>query len=269
MKIKLLKWLKMCLLLVITTGSLSAQVKDRSSKVDSLLYDLHLRSVLGTGSYAPFLTAANQYDRQAIQPSNLSIWSSVHHPVSHSARFDYGFGMELDAQLAKGLQQVFPGELYLEAKGGLVVHRGAKTAVYGNQDPQLSSGGLIWSRNSRPFQRISIETDGYVTVPFTRGLLEVQGGLTHGWFTDSTWTANTLLHYKYAGFRLGGRWPIRLNFMLHHAAQWAGSSPEYGTSPATWDNYKRVFLGKQGNSESPLTEQINTLGNHIISKNLA
>jgi hypothetical protein len=176
------KWLMPCLLLVIKIASLSAQTEDRSNKADSVWYDFNLRSVLGTGNYAPFLTVANQYDRHSIQPNQLSLWSSVHQPVSHAARFDYGYGIELDAQVAKNVHQVFPGELYLEGKGGpFLLIAGRKHAVYGNQDPQLSSGGLIWSRNSRPIQRVSIETDGYVTVPFTRGLREVQGGLTHGW----------------------------------------------------------------------------------------
>jgi len=38
--------------------------------------------------------------------------------------------------------------------------------------------------------------------------------------------------------------------------------------PVTLDNYKRIFLGKSGNSTANMSDQINTLGNHIVSQNL-
>ena len=212
-RICLLRFLSVVVFLSMANGLFAKNEEHQ----DTLLYDLDVRSVLGTGNFAPFLSTANQYDRHSITPNNVSVWGTLHKPMRPTATFDYGFGTELDANLSSQEKRFFPGELYAEGKAWfLIFTAGMKRAVYGNNDPVLSSGGMIWSRNSRPIPRLSIESDGYLKVPYTKGLLEVKGGLTHGWFTDSTVTKHTLLHYKYAGIRLGGACPVRLNYTLHH-----------------------------------------------------
>lgn len=238
-------------------------------KQDTLVFDLNVRTALGVGEIAPFLSSANQFDRHSTTPNNLSLWGTAHKYLSKDDLFDYGLGVELDINASPTEQRLFPGELYVEGKlWEFVFTAGRKQSVYGNQDALLSSGGILWSTNSRPIPRLSLESMDYISVPFTSGYIQVKGGLTHGWFTDNTVTKNTLLHYKYAGIRLGGKLPVQINYTFHHAAQWAGTSPVYGTSSATWDNFLRVLMGKEGDSSSPDTEQYNTLGNHIISKNL-
>jgi hypothetical protein len=77
-----------------------------------------------------------------------------------------------------------------------------------------------------------------------------------------------LLHQKYASIKIGGSFPLNLNYGIQHVAQWGGISAQYGSMPVTWDNYFRIFLGKSGSSTATQSDQINTLGNHIISQNL-
>lgn len=239
------------------------------TNVDTIQYSLNARINPGFGNHAPFLSSANQFDRHSIVPNSLSLWGTLHKRMDDSARFDYGFGTELDANLSTSDNRFFPGELYLEGKAFFLnTTFGIKRRIYGNQDPELSSGGMIWSANSRPLPGISIESNDYLDVPFTKGYVEVKGGMTHAWFTDVTLTTNTLLHHKYAYIRYGGSLPVNISFGIQHVCQWAGTSPDYGFSPASWANFKRVFRGKSGDSSAPGTEQYNALGNHIISKNL-
>jgi len=236
---------------------------------DTVKYSLNARFSPGSGSYAPFLSTANQYDRYDIMPNSLSVWGTLKKDIDYSSRFDYGFGVDLNANVSKTERRFFPEEFYLQGKVFFLnAFVGMKREVFGNQDPELSSGGLIWSRNSRPLPSVSLETNGYVPVPFTKGYIEVQGGLSHGWFTDSTVTKHTLLHHKYAYVRLGGSFPVNVSYGLQHVCQWAGTSSGFGTSSASWSNYRRIFLAESGNSSSPATEQENALGNHIISQNL-
>jgi len=236
---------------------------------DTITYSLNTRLAPGSGEYAPFLSTANQFDRHSISPNSISVWGNIYKQLNTEATFDYGFGTELNANFSKSESRYFPGELYLEGKAYfLKATVGIKRRVYGNEDPELSSGGMIWSRNSRPLPGISIESNDYINVPFTHGYIEVKGGMTHGWFTDSTLTTNTLLHHKYAYIRLGGSFPVNFSYGIQHVCQWAGTSTGFGYAPANWSNFKRIFLAKSGDASSPGTEQFNALGNHIISKNM-
>ena len=77
-----------------------------------------------------------------------------------------------------------------------------------------------------------------------------------------------MLHHKYAYIKVGGSFPVTINYGVQHVAQWGGESTKYGTMPVTFSNYLRIFSGKSGSPTATQSDQINTLGNHIISQNL-
>ena len=236
---------------------------------DTIEYSLNTRFNGGGGSVVPFLSTANQYDRFSFAPNSLSFWGFAHKGLSMIRNFDYGFGLELDGNVAKTDTRFFAGEYYIQGKVYFLnLFAGSKREVYGNQDAELSSGGMLWSQNSRPIPKLSIETNGYIDVPFSKGYVAVKGGLSHGWFDNSLQMKNLLLHHKYASVKIGGSLPVTLNYGVQHVAQWGGVSTKYGTMPVTLDNYLRIFMGKSGGSSATQSDQINTLGNHIISQNL-
>ena len=236
---------------------------------DTINYSLNTRLNMGTGRYAPFLSTANQYDRFSLKPNTLSVWGTLNKAIKKSKDFDYGFGLELDGNTSIHENRFFPGEVYVQGKMYFLnVYAGMKQQVFGNQDEELSSGGMLWSQNSRPMPKIAIESNGYLPIPYTHGYVEVKGGLSHGWFNDQSVIQNLLLHHKYGYVRLGGSLPVNLSYGIQHVAQWGGRSVQYGTMPVTWDNYFRIFLGKSGSSTANWSDQENTLGNHILSQNL-
>lgn len=236
---------------------------------DTINYSLNTRFTGGTGSYAPFLSTANQYDRYSFAPNSLTIWGTVHKEIQNARLFDYGYGAELDGNLSKRENRFFPGELYIQGKAYFLnVFAGCKRETFGNQDAELSSGGMLWSQNSRPMPKISIQTNGFIDVPYTKGYVEVKGGISHGVFDDNIGITNLLLHHKYAYIRIGGSFPVKINYGIEHEAQWGGTSAAYGSMPVTWDNYYRIFFGKNGGHTANISDQINTLGKHQISQNL-
>lgn len=250
-------------LLSILSSSLLAQ------HTDTLVYSLNARLNPGFGTYAPFLSTANQYDRHSFTPNSLSLWGTIGKNISSQRTFDYGFGMELNANASPTENRFFPGELYVEGKvGPFLANLGMKREYLGNQDPELSSGNLINSQNSRPIPALTLETNGYVDVPFTKGYLEFMGGMANGWFSDKTDTKNTMMHHKWLFLRLGGSLPFTVNYGVNHVAQWGGSSRYYGSSPVTLDNFMRIFFARSGSSSSPSTEFYNILGNHILSQHI-
>lgn len=236
---------------------------------NTMAYSLNARMNAGTGSYAPFLSTANQFDRFSLTPNSLSTWANIRKSTSADRVFDVGFGVELNSHVSPMESKLFAGECYVEAKTGpLLSHLGMKREQFGNQDPDLSSGGILFSQNSRPIPALTIETDGWLDVPLTKGFMALKGGMANGWFSDETVTKNTLMHHKWLGFRLGGTRPLTLNYELHHAAQWAGTSPNYGRGSVDFENFKKVFFGQSGSSSDGLVDYYNALGNHIISQNL-
>lgn len=238
-----------------------------AQQADTVSFSLNGRLNPGTGTYAPFLSTANQFDRHSFTPNSLSTWGTLH--KTSVKRFDYGFGAEINANLSRTENRLFPGELYVEGKvGPFLAILGMKRELYGNQDPLLSSGGLIASQNSRPIPAFTLETNTWVNVPFTFRLLAFQGGMANGMFTDKTVTANTMMHHKWLHVRVGGDFPVTLNYGLHHVAQWAGTSQTYGESKANLENFMRVFLARSGKADGPANEFYNTLGNHIVSQNV-
>lgn len=235
---------------------------------DTINYSLNSRINGGTGSYAPFLSTANQYDRFVFSPNSLTMWSTLHKEIKSTNRIDYGFGLELDGNASENENRFFAGELYVLGKFHFLnIYVGRKQEVFGNQDVEFSSGGMLWSKNSRPMPEIALESNRYIHVPYTKGYVEVKGGLSHGWFDHSS-IDHLLLHHKYGYIRLGGSLPVNISYGIQHVTQWGGKSAKYGTMPITWNNFFRIFLGESGNSTANLSDQHNTLGNHIISQNL-
>lgn len=252
------------LIFLLTSVSLQAQ-----SQTDSVKYTINTRFNGGAGTYSPFLSTANQYDRFDISANSLALWGTLHKEVKKLKTFDYGFGIELDGNLSSTRNRFFPGELYAEGKMYFLnVYAGSKRQVFGNQDEELSSGGMLWSQNSRPMPKIAIESNGYVAVPYSKGYMEVKGGLSHGWYDSQKDLKNLLLHHKYIYIRLGGQLPIKMSYGIQHVVQWGGLSSVYVTMPTTLDNYFRIFIGKSGSSTANWFDRENALGNHIISQNL-
>lgn len=248
---------------------LSSVLLQAQSRPDSITYSINSRFSGGTGSYAPFLSTTNQYDRFDISSNSLTVWGTLHKEVKKQKTFDYGFGVELDGNISTTRTRFFPGEIYAQGKiYFLNVNAGCKREVFGNQDEELSSGGMLWSQNSRSMPKLSIESNDYIAIPYTKGFAEIKGGLSHGWFENQKDLKGLLLHHKYAYIRMGGSFPVNLSYGVQHVTQWGGRSDVYRSMPATLDNYLRIFLGKSGNSTANWSDQENALGNHIISQNL-
>jgi hypothetical protein len=117
--------------------------------------------------------------------------------------------------------------------------------------------------------KIVLGTTGYVNVPFTKGYIQFNGLLSHGWFGDDGYVKDVYLHHKFLYVKVGGRFPVNISYGLEHYAQWGGVHPNYGPLPAGWDAYKRIFTAHEGNSgdlTTPADDSLNRLGNHLGSR---
>lgn len=237
---------------------------------DSIKYDIQLMGLASSGQYAPFWLQNNQFGRVSVEPfsSNLSVGILKDFKQTNNI-FDYRYSANALLTTDKNRTSLYLHELYAEAR--LLVFDltlGAKEEIFGNQDSSLSMGGFLFSKNYRPIPKIYAGIRQFTPVPFTKGYFEIKGGISHGWFTDSTFMKDVLLHHKYFYFRLGGKLPVRFQYGIDHVSQWGGTSQRYGALPTGFKNFVNVFLARSGGNDALLGEQINVLGNHIISQSM-
>ena len=133
-------------------------------------------------------------------------------------------------------------EAYLQAGyGHFVLWAGRKREHFGMVHPELSMGSADLSHNARPIPKITLSTDGYRTVPGTRGVVEYDGSISHGWLRDDEhrFVERPWLHQKHLYLRLfNDRSRVVPQGGIKHFALWGGESPLDGPVP----NGPRAFL---------------------------
>jgi hypothetical protein len=227
-------------------------------------------SVGGTGDRTAFWIQNNRYGILGQQSFQENIDLSVVKKINPAKKFfDVGAGAQIYTGLSDSGFQFIPLEYYIEGKLWIFdAIIGAKKQHFGLQDEALSSGGLILSQNARPIPGITAGIFDFTTIPYTFNFVEIKGLIKHGWFIDDAYGKGLLLHQKSAVLRIGGKLPVKLSYGLDHVAQWGGTIPKIGEQKVNWENFYRIFLGKSGGEDANMSDQINALGNHIISQNL-
>ena len=237
---------------------------------DTIKYDVSFMGMASSGKYAPFWLQSDQYGKISSTPFSAGLLAGVNKDFrSKNGLFDYRFKASLLLQTDKDKTSAALHEYYVQARFSVfdfIV--GAREEVLGSQDSTLSCGGFLFSKNARPMPKITLGIEHFTAVPFTAGYLEFKAAISHGWFTDNIYTTDLFLHHKYLYARVGGRLPVRIQYGVDHVAQWGGTVPGYGKQPTDFAAFKDIFLGHSGGTDATRSDQINALGNHIISQNL-
>ena len=239
-------------------------------KENAISYVAEISGVGAISNAAPFWLQHRNYGIASSEAFSASALLGLYKNVDYSSpKFDYGFQLTGFALTNKQTTLFAPHQYSFQLHWQMFdLTIGAKAMQWGNQDNELSAGGLIFSSNARPMPRITLGIDEYYKMPITGGMIEIKGGLSHGWFNDNAPIENVLLHHKFAALRLGGHSPVRFEYELHHMAQWGGNIPGVGQQPVGFNNFLRIFAAQGGGSDAHESDQINTLGNHIISQQL-
>lgn len=241
----------------------------RAQKVKLPFYALEAGNSLNTGRHTPFWLISNQFGKQSVRHASGYVSAGFETKKDSSRVLDYNYGFELFERF-DGDNNFWIHQAYFMARYRFLCLRfGKKEETYGNQD-SLSSGSVLWSENARPLPKLVLSTNGYTDIPFTKGYVQVNGLLSHGWFGKNGYVKNAYLHHKYLYIKLGGRLPVNISYGLQHYAMWAGSDPVLGSLPHGWDTYERIFFAREGdpdNPDTPENESKNRVGNHLGSRN--
>jgi hypothetical protein len=222
-----------------------------------------------SGTYAPFWLTANQYGQYSAKPMQVFAGISAINQADSSHNYFYGIEVfnRFDGKNKFHFQQGYAGYHYK----ALIGYFGLKKDYFGNLDPLLSSGGSLWSTNAPPMPTIYAGIPEYTPIPFTHNILEIKGGMSHGWFgNEDQYVKNVYLHHKYGMLRLNVLNKFKIAAGMYHAVQWGGISPETGQLGSGFKEFFWAFAAKSADDTTKFSpnETINKYGNHIASYQL-
>jgi Capsule assembly protein Wzi len=236
---------------------------------DSIQFEGQMSGIVSTGKNSPFLFQSQNYGKYTDAPTagiiSVGIGKDFSRPKS---QLDFSFKFNGLLRNSTTNSPFYVHEYYGKCRLWVFdLTAGAKEEILGTQDSTLSGGGILFSKNSRPMPKITAGIEKFTAIPLTGGYLEIKGAISHGWF-DNNIVKNEFLHHKYAYIRVGGKLPVRIQYGIDHVAQWGGLLPNGSQQPSSFSDFIYVFKAGHGGSNAGSSEQVNTLGNHIISQSL-
>ena len=184
---------------------------------DTLFYVGGVSALSSSGAQAPSLLWHNSDGEISALPHSGNISLGIIKPATRPNRwFDYDFGVVLSGRIAGSQLSAEPKEiqgtgyfsrLYAHVRLYIVdITAGITPMTFDAGDTELSSGGLLFSRNAHPIPRVTIGFDRWTPIPGLFGYLELRGGLTHAWADDNAPVVKgTLIHHKHIGLKAGGK----------------------------------------------------------------
>jgi hypothetical protein len=269
--LKVMKKFKYYLLAQITVLFAVQDYYVSAQTIDSAIFMAQTSAVISNGAHVPFWLFSNKNGIVTDRPFNIWLRTAACGNFHTGRISEFEYGMDVINRYS-GHNSLFIQQSYFGFNVAKIrLKAGRWEQNIGNQDPLLSSGGLIWSGNAAPLPMITLDLNDFVAIPLTNGYIKFKGGISHGWFDNNELMSNALLHYKYVLLRIGGTHSYNIEYGLYHFAQWGGTSsnPDVGKLPVSFKTFYRIFFGKGGGALAPHDETINAIGNHVGSHMLS
>ena len=156
--------------------------------------------------------------------------------------------------------------MYIEyANKWFAITAGAKSVEPTKKGLSTINNNILWTGNTRAIPGVEVVSR---TIPLGKKL-DVAAEFGHYRLNDERDVRSTNIHYK----RLTLGWNFSSKSVLHiglrHYAQWAGTTADGEQLPSSFRDYLRVFAGQNGVGSNNANEEINALGNHIGSYEIA
>jgi len=148
---------------------------------------------------------------------------------------------------------------------GFQFDAGRFTRPVGYNNHDLSTGSMVESNNAIPLNRVMISNPEYKSVPFTNGVVEYKGMMSHGWFSDNRFVQDVFLHQKDLAAKINLD-KFALHGILSHNVMWGGQNEQFGKLPSGFGDFLDVFTGASADRDDnvPGGEITNRLGNTLL-----
>lgn len=242
-RVPLIRLLLTALLITVATPGIKAQ-----ETPDKIVWEVGTSLNCGSGTFAPYYISALTHGT-VTQSKGWMLNAGIRHDIDTTRRFSWGAGIQLYTTAAssteyikylsggdKAQNKMRPSafrvqQLYATIKyRGMFLELGMKERGSFLLDNSLTSGDWVESGNARPIPQVRLGFINFQDIPFTHGLVQIQGELAYGKFTDNVWlkdfysygTSHINLGSYYLYRRLYLRSSQTLNFSLTLGIQAAG-----------------------------------------------
>lgn len=260
-------------------------ISQENKNLNQTQWKSELFSTFSNGNYSPFWINSNNYGRVSTEPS--SGYMLIGFKSSHTIKNHLTFNTGISIIATEPRDKIF----YLEELFGEFTYKKLRLTIgsFKNYtslwDESLSTGDMVHSNNARPIPEINISIPRFETVPYSKGWLQIKADFAIGKSFDNnfleqyikpntTYIKSVLWHHKSAYFRISDSvsdFPIELTLGFQHWAQWGGTSSneKIGKQPQSIGDLIKVIAGSSGGSKATMSDQINVLGNHLGSYDMA
>ena len=184
---RLFLFLLSCLLSAVSASAQGAleQSEGRDTLTTSITYDLATETAVGTGDYTAFQLVTNRHHVLGTRSNTAYVRGAV--KVEHPFTSDLSLSAAVDgiasvhADHHTFLQQCYANLSWQS----FFIEVGSREEATVLRDEQLSSGLFANGINAKPVPKVHFGTNGFWTIPFTKGWLQAHFDFGYGKFTDS------------------------------------------------------------------------------------
>ena len=268
---------------------LTTHAEAQDSLSTRVSYDLTAETAVGTGDFTAYQLSANRHHVLATRPNTAYLRGAVN--VEHAFNKDWTLSGSVDvigsvhADHKMYLQQCFANlswkHFFLEV--------GSREQPLVMRDNLLSIGSFVKGTNAKPIPQIHLGTNGFWTVPYTKGWVQINFDFGYGKFLDNSYredhfkkgnengmknflyATGAYYHQKHLYIRSNPEKPIFVTVGIEHVAQFGGTSYNYETGelvvkskPANLKAFWNVILplGDSNYFENEALEDW-VYGNHV------
>ena len=208
---------------------------------DSLTYDLTTETAVGTGDFTAYQLVTNRHHVLATRPNTAYLRGTVN--AAHVFNEDWKLSGCVDAiGSVHADHKVYLQQCYVNLSWkDFFFEAGARELDPVVRNPLLSSGAFAKGNNAKPIPQIHIGTNGFWTVPYTKGWLQINADFGYGKFMDSNYredvfrqnpinreyVTGALYHQKHLYFRTNPEKRFFITAGIEHVVQFGGTRYRY------------------------------------------
>ena len=154
-------------------------------------YSVEANVVAGGGDYTPYYLMNKRGGMVSFNPNNGYLRAAVQKAADSARVFTYGFGLDVSAAYNNDIP-AYVQQAYVELRlYCLALTAGSREEGSLLWNDALSSGGWVWSGNSRPVPQVRIGIPEFVNFPWTHGVMQIRGEIAYGRFDDDKYQRHT------------------------------------------------------------------------------